>query len=70
MKQQITTTEELDALPVGSVILDRGGMALQKTHWDLSGTGWNASNGSRDIERHALERECFPAIVLHEGDPR
>lgn len=30
MNEQITSAAELDALPVGSVILDRGGIAWQK----------------------------------------
>lgn len=57
----ITTFDELDELPRGSVVLDRDGLSL---HLDYA--GWNASNGTRGIERETLEREAFPAIVLHE----
>lgn len=58
----ITTVEELDALPRGSVVLDRDGLSLH-----LSIDGWSASNGTRGIEREELERETFPATVLHEA---
>lgn len=65
--RQVATADEMEALPVGSVVLDRDGMALQKTEWRFRGTGWNALNGTRDIYREELERDCFPATVLHIG---
>jgi len=68
MSTVITTVDGLDALPVGSVVIDRAGMALQKTNFNFSGTGWNAANGVRDIEPDELERDCFPAVVLYVPD--
>lgn len=65
----VTTVDEMGALPVGSVVIDREGMSLQKTEFNLSGTGWNASNGTRDIEHDELERDCFPAVVIYEPTP-
>jgi hypothetical protein len=59
----ITTVEELDALPFGSVVLDRSGLSLHKSEF----TGWRASNGAKDISEEMLEQEAFPASVLHEG---
>jgi len=64
----VSTVEELEALPIGSVVLDRDGMALQNTQFDLSGTGWNAANGTRDIEREVLEADAFPATVVYEAE--
>lgn len=58
----VTTVEELDALPFGSVILDRSGLSLHKNEF----TGWRASNGAKDIDEAMLAQEAFPAIVLHE----
>jgi len=54
----ITTAEELDALPVGSVILDGDGMAAQKEdEWDWDGGG-----------RCWVTRQlALPATVLHMG---
>jgi hypothetical protein len=58
----VTTAEELDALPVGSVILDPAGLSLHKTEF----TGWRASNGVKNIGPAMLEQEALPATVLHE----
>ncbi|BCW47954.1 hypothetical protein [Arthrobacter sp. StoSoilB13] len=60
----ITTVEELDALPRGSVILDRSGLSLHKNEF----TGWRASNGAKDISPEMLAQEAFPATVLHESE--
>jgi hypothetical protein len=59
----ITTAEELDALPVGSVILDPIGLSLHKNAF----TGWCASNGAKEITADMLAHESLPATVLHEG---
>ena len=60
----VTTAAELDALPEGSIVRDRSGLALQR-----SILGWNCINGVRDIRREELERDAFPATVLHEPTP-
>jgi len=59
----ITTTEELDALPIGSVILDPIGISLHKNAF----SGWRASNGAKEISAGMLRQEALPATVLHEG---
>ena len=56
----ITTAEELDALPSGSVVLDRRGLSLH-----LNYDGWGASTGQRGIEKEELERDAFPTTVLY-----
>jgi hypothetical protein len=61
----ITTAEELDALPVGSVILDGSGLSLHKNEF----TGWVASNGAKNIGAEMLLREALPATVLYEPEP-
>lgn len=58
----VTTVEELDALPVGSVILDPKGLSLHKNAF----TGWYASNGAKNITAEVLALEALPATVLHE----
>jgi hypothetical protein len=58
----ITTVEELDALPVGSVILDPAGLSLHKNEF----TGWCASNGAKNISGEMLD-EALPATVLYEA---
>lgn len=60
----ITTVEELDALPAGSVILDSDGLSLHKNEF----TGWCASNGAKEIDVEMLEGEALPATVLHEPE--
>lgn len=58
----ITTVEELDALPEGSVVLDRNGLSLHK----MGPLGmWNASNHTWDVQRDELEADAFPATVLY-----
>jgi len=59
--RMVTTVEELDALPFGSVVLDRSGLSLHKNEF----TGWRASNGAKDISPEMLAQEAFPATVLH-----
>lgn len=61
----IKTFEELDALPVGTVVLDPIGLSLHK---DILGN-WNVSNGVRGATREELERDAFPATVLYEPAP-
>jgi hypothetical protein len=61
----ITTIEELDALPVGSVILDPIGLSLHKNEF----TGWRASNGATEITADMLQREALPATLIHEPEP-
>jgi len=61
----ITTAEELDALPTGSVILDPIGLSLHKNEF----TGWVSSNGAKKITADMLEREALPATVLYEPEP-
>lgn len=60
----ITTVEELDALPFGSVILDPTGLSLHKNEF----TGWRASNGAKGISPEMLAQEALPATVLHETE--
>jgi hypothetical protein len=60
----ITTTRELDALPVGSVVLDQFGLSLHKNAF----TGWCASNGATNIPTDMLEQEALPATVLFEPE--
>ena len=59
----ITTAEELDALPVGSVILDQVGLSLHRNAF----TGWCSSNGAKEIPMDMLMQEALPATVLYEG---
>jgi hypothetical protein len=61
----ITTAEELDALPVGSVILDPAGLSLHKNEY----TGWRASNGAKDIPADMLVTEALPATILWKPIP-
>jgi len=65
MQPLITTIEELEALPFGSVILDRSGLSLHKNEF----TGWRASNGAKSVTVEMLENEALPATVLHVGAP-
>ena len=59
----VTTVEELDALPLGSVILDQVGLSLHRNAF----TGWCSSNGAKEIPMDMLMQEALPATVLHEG---
>lgn len=63
-KRVITTIEELEALPFGSVLLDSRGISLHNNRF----FGWTSSNLDRDISRELLERDGLPATVLHEPD--
>lgn len=65
MQPTVTTMEELEALPVGSVILDTAGLSLHKNEF----TGWRASNGAKNIPADMLAREALPATVLHTPNP-
>lgn len=56
----VTTVEELDALPIGSVVLDRSGKAwhsLGTREWWVGGV----------TIRGGHPRELLPATVLHVG---
>ena len=55
----VTTAEELDALPVGSVVINERGNAWQKTgrNWYVAGS----TGGSKTLP-------YLPATVLHEGE--
>ena len=61
----ITTVEELDALPLGSVILDQVGLSLHRNAF----TGWCSSNGAKEIPMDMLMQEALPATVLYEPEP-
>lgn len=58
----ITTVAEMDALPIGSVVLDLIGISLHKNPF----TGWCASNGAKEIGRE-FWAEALPATVLYEA---
>lgn len=58
----ITSLSELEALPVGSVVMDRDRWPM----WRTSREGWCASNGTRGIEWPEIERDGIPLTVLHD----
>ena len=62
----VTTVEELDALPVGSVIL---GKWLAQKWADPDGEMWHIAGKGMywDLEQ-MVQRVCLHATVLHEGD--
>lgn len=60
----ITTVEELEKLPVGSVILDPIGLALQLRY---DGCWW-CTNGATSITAEDIVREGLPARALHWGN--
>jgi hypothetical protein len=62
----VTTAEELDALPVGSVLLDPIGISLHKNAF----TGWCASNGGKEIPLEMLAVDGLPATVLYIPEPQ
>jgi hypothetical protein len=63
--RQVTSVDELDALPVGSVVLDSRGNAFQRVYldepvdlnWYSVGVRWGVT----------AAEVSFPAMVLHEG---
>lgn len=60
--RQVTTAAELDALHVGSVVLDQSGTAWNKTGvriWWVRGVTIIGGNPA----------ELLPATVIHEGGP-
>lgn len=59
-RRTVTTEAELDALPVGSVVLDPIGISLHRNPF----TGWCASNGAKEVEGEFL-LEALPATVLY-----
>ena len=61
----ITTTDELDALPVGSIIRDPNGLALQLR---LDGCWW-VTNGDVGLGLDDISPEALPATVLWETTP-
>jgi len=67
---QITTVEELDALPVGSVVLDDGGVGHQYVG-DTSEhptSIWRGGDGQTHYGSVALVRDRAPLTVLHRPD--
>lgn len=63
----VTTSEELDALPVDSVVRDTKGFVYQK--WadiDEPEIPWWAAAG--DSRMYPANRIALPATVLHEGE--
>lgn len=67
----VTTMEELDALPGGSVILDADGLAWQKYNRAIisrPGSWFSANSGDGFyFSRNFAEDQRTPAMVLHEG---
>lgn len=59
--RRVTTAEELDALPVGSVVLDLGNTPWQKTDVDF----WESLERYND--NWSLAEHYAPLTVLHEG---
>ena len=70
----VTTAEELDALPVGSVVLDDDGDAWKLHHrmerpdktWH---TYWTMADFSDNLDGSETLAEYLPATVLHEARP-
>lgn len=61
MHPVLTTAEELDALPTGSIIRDKSGQAWQKvadSYWHAA--LWKQGNSSADVAAHLC-----PAVVLY-----
>ena len=67
--QQITTPEELKALPVGSAVVDWKGSIYEKDAEDEApDLPWWLTPG--DQRRYAASRITLPAIILHIGGTR
>ena len=64
--RQVTTVEELDALPVESIVRDATGFTWDKW-WDDDGHefSWWATTGDRT--EYSPKRVNLPATVLYEG---
>ncbi|MDM8084728.1 hypothetical protein QUV83_08135 [Cellulomonas cellasea] len=60
----ITTAGELDELPVGSVLLDKGGQAVWRDLYDH----WCAANGTRQIRASLVIDDGAPLTLLHRPD--
>ena len=58
---EITTVEELDALPVGSILRDSRGEPV----WRSERWGWRAGNGVRDVEPKLVIEDGAPLTLLH-----
>ena len=61
MHPVLTTAEELDALPTGSIIRDKNGQAWQKvadSYWHAA--LWKQGNSSANVAAHLC-----PAVVLY-----
>ena len=64
----VTTAAELDALPVGSVVLDNEGDVWQ--HRGYAAYQWCNTTGGRNsgLDTSEFAADCLPATVLHEGE--
>ena len=60
----ITTAEELDALPIMTVLADSGMWPF----WRDRRFGWCAANGTQDIPSDLAIRDGGPFIVLYRPD--
>ena len=68
LPRQVTTYEELEALPDESVILDRGGVAWQKSHGTFDGKGkWFAAKRDSGFYYSDNFFDRVPITVLHEA---
>jgi hypothetical protein len=63
-QSRITTAEELDALPVGSVIRDKVGQVTEKVRplRDQNVRDWQFVGY---LGTHAIDHSAFPVTVLH-----
>lgn len=62
----ITTVEELDALPVESIVRDDLGFTYDKW-WDEDGSEYNWWATTGDRREYSSKKIALPATVLHEG---
>ena len=62
--EQITTAAELDALPVGSVVLDRSGIAWQKVSSEAGPRWADATGNPGRISTSLLVSKYGPVTVL------
>lgn len=64
MNQIVTTIEELDALPVGSIVLDDFNTDWRKTSEGIESNNWDSSSTSWT---HTANDIILPAKVIHVG---
>ena len=62
--RQVTTVEELDALPDGSIILDARGLCREGLRTMGSGNVWRAMGPAQVLRSMEI---ALPATVLHVG---